>query len=110
MSNLTGYQLFTKEFIAGKRGISGKTNIQEAAQMWRAMSDLDKKDYNARAKTTKIAKKTPKPTRGLPGATKKKMFKDLYLERYPHSESTDAYAMWDSLSQADRDAYIGLIQ
>jgi hypothetical protein len=106
---LTGYQLFVKEFTTGKRGLGGTQNMREAADTWNSLSDYDKQDYSIRAKTYKAPKVTKSPTKkSIPGATKRKMFKEEFLKRYPGSSASDAYNLWDSLSQADRNAYIGL--
>jgi len=109
---LTGYQLFTKEFTEGKRGLSGATNLRAAADVWNSMSDFDKEDYAIRAQSIKAGKvrKSPKKAKGIPGATKKKLFKEEFMARYPGSTAQQAYDLWNSLSQKERNAYIGIMQ
>jgi hypothetical protein len=108
---LTGYQLFTREFVSGKKGLSGATNLRAVADVWNSLSDFDKQDYAIRAKSVKAgkAKKSPKKQKSMPGATKRMLFKEEFMTRYPGSTAEDAYTLWNSLSQSDRNAYIGII-
>ena len=99
---LTGYQQFVKDRMSGTSGLK----MADIAAEWRSMSDLDKQDYGARSGV--MTKKKPAP-RKIPGPTKKKMFIEMYLESNPYDLRADAEAMWKALSQADRDAYIGLL-
>jgi hypothetical protein len=106
----SGYNLFFSEFAAGRRGLPGTHNMREAADMWNAMTEQAKNDFIIRAKKMKKIpklKKSPKK-KSMHGATKRKLFIEGYLDRYPGYNKEDAITLWQSLSQADRDAYIGL--